>query len=343
MNRMASRAFRGLVRNAPSMAVSAARRCGEFRYRPGTARHEQMRRGFRAAFPERPEHELDALVRATARSTHEYMIEQYELDYLTPAELPGFVRRNARITGGEHLEAALASPKPVVVYTPHYGNFAMACLTLVLESSPRKNVSIFFNPPEKNPYAPRMRKLIEKLDCGAQALHNDRSGLLKAFRTLHKGGLIGMMPDVFEYEVGTIFVPFFQRFAFAMTGTAFLARKYDATLLPLYAQRTARGRFDIRFERPVDIVRTADLDHDVWHTTAAIFRNIEEQLRREPEHWMYWDTFLGRVYPNVTVPSDDTQWEDSLGSIARRFWARSPLAHFVQELDGRRMPAAPAA
>lgn len=340
MTRIAATAFRGIVRRAPSLAAFAARRCGEILFRPGTVRHEQMRRNLGAAFPERTEKQLEALIRATARSGTQYMIEQFELDYMPPAELAGFVRRSATFAGLEHLEAALASPRPVVVYAPHYGNFAMACLLLVLQSAPKKSVSIFFNPPEKNPYAPRMRRLIENLGCGAQALHNDRGGLLKAFRALHKGGLIGIMPDVFDYEAGTIFVPFFGRFAFAMTGTAFLARKYDATLLPLYANRLGTGRFEISIDPPVEITRTDDLDHDVWHTTAAVFRNIEEHLRREPEHWMYWDTFLGRVYPNVTVPSDVAQWETSLGAMSRKFWERSPLAQFVQELNGRRSIAA---
>ena len=338
MRRFAGKAFRRIVRHAPSLASFGARHCGEFLFRPGTVRHEQMGRNLRAAFPERSDGEIESLIRATARSTTQYMIEQLELDYVPPAELPAFVRRSAVFSGLEHLEAALDSPRPVVVYTPHYNNFAMACLLLVLQAAPRKSVSIFFNPPEKNPYAPRMRRLIENLDCGAQALHNDRGGLMKAFRALHKGGLVGIMPDVFDYEAGTILVPFFGRFAFAMTGTAFLARKYEATLLPLYAHRLRTGRFEIRVEPPIEIVQTADLEHDTWHATAAIFRNMEEHLRRDPEHWMYWDTFLGRVYPNVPVPSDAAEWERSLATLSGKLWARSPLAELVQELNARRTP-----
>jgi len=336
VNRLIGRAFRGIVRRTPSLAVFAAQRVGQFLFRPGTPRHERLRRNLTAAFPERSESEIATLITAIARTSYQYMIEQLELDYCPPAELESFVRRHATFSGLENLEAALNGPKPVVVFAPHYGNFAMACLLLVLQSAPKKSVSIFFNPPEKNPYAPRMRRLIENLDCGAQALHNDKGGLLKAFRALHKGGLIGIMPDVFDYEAGSILVPFFGRFAFAMTGTAFLARKYEATLLPLYAKRVSTGKFEIVIEPPVEIVRTDDLDHDVWHTTAAVFRNMEEHLRGDPAHWMYWETFLARVYPNVTVPSDPTAWESSLATLTRRLWARSPLAQFAQELDDRR-------
>jgi KDO2-lipid IV(A) lauroyltransferase len=336
MRRLAGRAFRGIVRHLPSLAAFGARRAGEFMFRRGTERHAQMTRNLRAAFPERSAQELETLIRASARSTTQYMIEQLQLDYTPPAELAAFARRSTTFAGLEHLEAALDSPKPVVVYTPHYSNFAMACLLLVLQASKKKSVSIFFNPPEKNPYAPRMRRLIENLDCDAQALHNDRGGLLKAFRALHKGGLIGIMPDVFDYEAGTILVPFFGRFAFAMTGTAFLARKYDATLLPLYAHRVRTGRFEVRFDAPIEIAHTNDLDADTWHTTAAVFRNMEEHLRRDPAHWMYWDTFLGRVYPNVTVPADAAEWEQSLRTLSRKLWAKSPLAGLIQELDTRR-------
>lgn len=336
MNRIAGRAFRGIVRRAPSLAILAAQCAGRFLYRPGTALHERMRRNLMAAFPECTAKEISARITAITRTSYQYLIEQFELDYCPPAELEAFVRRHAKFSGLEHLEAALNSPKPVVVFAPHYGNFAMACLLLVLQSAPKKSVSIFFNPPEKNPYAPRMRRLIENLDCGAQALHNDKGGLLKAFRALHKGGLIGIMPDVFDYEAGSILVPFFGRFAFAMTGTAFLARKYDAALLPLYAKRVGAGKFEIVIEPAVTVARSEDLDDDVWQTTAAVFRNIEEHLRADPAHWMYWETFLSRVYPNVNVPADPAQWETSLATMSRRLWARSPLAQFVHELDARR-------
>jgi KDO2-lipid IV(A) lauroyltransferase len=328
--KLIDRGFRHLVRTSPSLVKFGARQTGAFLFRRGTARRRDLLLNLEAAFPGE---DVEAIAKKVVRARYEMMIEQLELDYVPPAELRAFVEQRISWRGLEHFDAALDGPEAVILYTPHYGHFAIACLSLVLRAVPKKTVGMFFNPPEKNPYAPRMRRLIENLGLPAQALYNDRGGLLKAFRILQKGGVIGLMPDVYDYEAGTIFVPFFGRFTHAMPGSAFLAQKYNARLLPLYCHRVARGRYEIAFDAPLPLATGGDLEGNVWQTTAAIHANMEAHLRAAPEEWMYWDAFLRRIYPGVTVPRDRAEWDLTLAALSRRFWRGSGLAEIVGDLQ----------
>ncbi len=324
------RIFRQLVRRTPSLVKFAARRTGDVRFRRGSARHAELVRNLAAAFPDG---DVEAIATRFVHARYEMMIEQLELDYVPPAQLRAFVEQRVSWRDVQHLDDALDRPEPIVLYTPHYGHFAIACLALILRVAPKKSVSMFFNPPEKNPYAPRMRRLIENLGVPAQPLYNDRGGLLKAFRTLQKGGFIGLMPDVYDYDAGTIFVPFFGRFTHAMPGSAFLAQKYGATLVPIYCHRVTRGRYEIAVDPPLPLAQGSDLDANVWETTAAIHANMEQHLRAAPEEWMYWDAFIRRIYPGVTVPRDRGEWNDTLAALSRRFWRGSGLAEVVDDLQ----------
>lgn len=321
--------FRRLVLHTPSLVKFAAKGAGAYVYRRGTTIRRDLVRNFEAALPGI---DTEALVKKYVRSRYEMLIEQLELDYLAPEAVRGFVEERVTWSGVEHLDDALGRPEPIVLYTPHFGHFAIAGLALTLRASQKKSVSVFFNPPEKNPYAQRMRNLIESLGVPAQPLYNDRAGLIKAFRTLKSGGFVALMPDVYDADAGTIFVPFFGRFSHAMPGSAFLAQKYNATLLPIYCYRTGTGRYEIRVDPPLPLASGGDLDANVWETTAAIHRNMEQHLRERPEDWMYWQTFIRRTYPGVAVPHDREEWSGALDAVRRRFWRGSGCAELVDEL-----------
>jgi KDO2-lipid IV(A) lauroyltransferase len=323
------------IRHAPALAMPLARRFADAAFRRQTPLHDETLAGLAAAFPEKDDRELQHILRAYAHQRYTYHCEQTQLDFMTPPQLAAYCRERVTIRGEDNLADALRRPEPILGFTPHYGNFAITTLHIAQRVSRERSVSMFFNPPEKNAYAPRMKRLIENLDVNAQPLYNDRSGLLKAFRALHKGGFVGIMPDVYDYEAGTIFVPFFGRLAFAMTGTAFLALKYDATVLPMYCHRIARGRFELVIDPPITLHRSGQMEEDIYWTTAAVFRNVEAHLRERPEQWMYWDTFLRRVYPRVELPNGGPSWRSGVDALSQRFSSASPVGAFVRELAAR--------
>jgi len=327
---------RALIRHTPHFAAYAARLLADLLFPAGSPATKRVEESFASVFPERTPAQARALARAYRRSMFEYALEQMHLDLLPHGKLVRYCTERVELVGGEHFHAALDRPEPIVVFAPHYGNFAVVSLRIAIEARGKKNVHFFFNPPEKNAYSPRIQRLFRILDHGVEAIMNDRAGVVKASRALDRGALVGIMPDVAEFDSRALFVPFFRRLAVAMGGTAHLALRSNATVLPMYAWRVAAGRFVMEVCPPLPLVRLDSMEESVYATTAAIFRNMEEMIARRPEHWMYWDTFPTRVFGGVTLPVSPAGWRDQLAALRKIFVAGdSELGTFLEQLANR--------
>jgi KDO2-lipid IV(A) lauroyltransferase len=46
-------------------------------------------------------------------------------------------------------------------------------------------------------------------------------------------------------------------------------------------------KYRLRFEPPVQLVRTEDIERDVFENTQRFAKAIEEIIRRQPEQWVW--------------------------------------------------------
>lgn len=303
---------------APVGAAALARVADAYEYLNAeeTAR---LKYNFALAFPELSDAGLRELVIRHRRATFQSEYERKQLDMMPPARLRDFCARRVEIEGAEHLRAACESPEPVVLFTPHYGSFAVGTMRAAMEIAPHKQFSVFYDAPEKNPTTQIYKGLFERLDVGTRVLYNDRTAILAGTRALRKGGVLGIMPDVYEYNPGLMYVPFFGGLTVAMGGTAFFALKANARLLPAYCWRSARGRFVTRFDPPIELSRTGDLGEDIYRTTVRIFANMQAQLTAAPEHWVYWDGFSARMGHDLEarLPHGTESWAERFTKLRR--------------------------
>lgn len=299
---------------------------------------ERLQQNFSFAFPHLSEQELRELVIKHRRATFQAEYERKQLDMMPGPQLRDFCMKHIEIEGEEHLRAACEGVEPVVLFTPHYGSFAIGTMRAALDIAPHKQFSLFYDSPEKNPTTHIYKGLIERLEVGTKVLYNDRTAILAGTRALRKGGVLGIMPDVYEYNPGLMFVPFFNGLTVAMGGTAFFALKAEARLLPAYCWRRGRGRFHLRYDPPIELSRTGNLSEDIYHTTVRIFANLEAQFTAAPEHWVYWDRFSTRMAYDLEakLPRGHESWAERF-TILRRAMAteQSTLGRFLGGFEAR--------
>ncbi|HEV2707872.1 MAG TPA: hypothetical protein VGV59_18275 [Pyrinomonadaceae bacterium] len=290
----------------------------------------RLRDNFALAFPEMTETAREELIKKHWRSKFQSEFERIQLNAMPREQLIRFCRTHVEIEGERNFRAACESSRPVIFFTPHYGNFAFACVHLTIEVGAYKTISFFYDSPEVNPTTAMYKGLIERLECNAKTLYNDKTAVLKGLRALKNGNALGMMPDVYEYNPGLMYVPFFGRLAVAMGGTAFFALKSDALLIPLYCYRRSGGRFIIKYGAPVELSRTDDFARDMYVTTARIHADMQRQLTALPEHWVYWPTLDDRFgfAARTELPRDEWGW------MERFFALRSELAEEHSSLAG---------
>lgn len=297
---------------------------------------KQLKQNFALAFPERSEKELRDLVIKFRRSTFQGEYERRLLNLMPGPQLRDFCLQRVEIEGGEHLRAACEGPEPVVLFTPHYGSFAVGTMRAAMDIAPHKQFSVFYDSPEKNPTTHIYKGLIDRLEVGTKVLYNDRTAILAGARALKKGGVLGIMPDVYEFNLGLMYVPFFGGLTVTMGGTAFFALKANARLLPAYGWRRRHGHFVVRYDPPIELSRTGDLAEDIYHTTVRIFANLQAQFTAAPEHWVYWDRFAARMaYEyNVRLPRAGESWSEQFTSLRQALATeQSPLGRFLRNLE----------
>ena len=114
-------------------------------------------------------------------------------------------------------------------------------------------------------------------------------------RVLKEAGTIGVLADQNTMPEEAVFVDFFGKKASTTTGIARVALHTDAAVVPGYAVWDEEIRkYRLRFEPPVELIRTGDTERDVLENTQKFTKVIEEIIRKYPEQWVWvhgrWNT-----------------------------------------------------
>jgi Kdo2-lipid IVA lauroyltransferase/acyltransferase len=135
----------------------------------------------------------------------------------------------------------------------------------------------------------RVDALVNRYRClsGNQPIFKNESArtLLKI---LHGSGTVGILADQNTMPQEGVFVEFFGKTACTTTGIARLALHTEAAVVPGYAYwDESIGKYRLRFEPAVELVRTGDTERDVFVNTQKFAKVIEGIISKYPEQWVW--------------------------------------------------------
>jgi phosphatidylinositol dimannoside acyltransferase len=312
------------VVHAPGLCARLAALRADIERRPGTHGYDSVSEALRIALHEVDDRTRRRWCREFWRARYRSWVEHRLLENLSGSDLQRYVADRVTVEGREHLDATLDAREPVVAFTPHFGSFLMATLRVALEARGRKQLFLFYDPPEVNRYAPTMRRIFDRMAVGTESVFNNRAGLIKVSRGLARGGALGLMPDVYRWEPSAMFVPFLGRFQVFMAGTAFFALRFGARLLPLYCRPVEPGRFRLKVDPCLAVSGDGPTADALFEATAAIAHNMETHIRQAPEHWVYWPRFGRQIEGTLSLPASPEAWESALTSLRERYQTRAP-------------------
>src|SRR5260370_9754476 len=112
---------------------------------------------------------------------------------------------------------------------------------------------------------------------------------------LKEAGTVGILADQNTMPQEAMFVDFFGEMASTSTGIARLALHTDAAVVPGYAVwDEAIGKYRLRFEPPVELIRTGAMERDVVEHTQKFTKVIDDIIRKYPDQWVWvhgrWNT-----------------------------------------------------
>jgi KDO2-lipid IV(A) lauroyltransferase len=236
------------------------------------SRRRIVRRNLQICFPHLDSQQLDALTKRQFENLGAFVAE------LAIAWF-GSVERTAhlfRVEGVEHLQAALARGKGVLLFSGHFTTLEICVPTI------KSLVPLF-----AFMFRARSNALLNVLQtrCRRRAAHvalaND--DVRAVLRLLSKNAVVWYAPDQARIDRGEL-IEFFGEPAMTSTAASRLARLSGAAVVPLFFQRLPDcSGYLLRFHAPLADLPTKDAAHDTVRLVAV----LESFVRECPEQY-FW-------------------------------------------------------
>ncbi len=317
-----------LCRLSPSVAVRIGQGLGALAYWLQPTRTRIGILNLRAAFPgQRSPPEARRIIRACYQHMGAGLVELLRLPVMDRAYLDRYIT----IKDLDRFERAVASGRPLIFLTGHYGNWELYSIVSALLGSP---VVALARAQEK---LPRLYRLLVSYreSTGCTIIHKGGAikQLIAALRARRPVAIVGD-----QASRQGIFVEFFGRPALFATGPFRLAREHGAVMVPTFIHRL-RGPFHrIIIEPPIELDRGVPaaevIRQGIERFAAALARHVEE----DPCQWLWmhkrWKHSPAR---RVLVLSDGKAGHvrQSLAVVEVLRQARPALSHEVVEIRYR--------
>lgn len=239
----------------------------------------------RIAFPDWSDAQRKAVIRGMVRNLG-WMAAEF-------ARFPKYTKQNIEsivvLDGHENFLEGHRRGKGVLYLTGHIGAWELSSFAHALYGFPLHYMA---RPIENG----KIDALVNGYRClsGNQPVFKNESARAM-LKVLKQAGTIGILADQNTMPSEAAFVDFFGTAASTTTGIARLALHTDAAVVPGYAVWDERlGKYRLRFEPPVELIRTGDAERDVLENTQKFTKVLEEIIRRYPDQWIWvhgrWNT-----------------------------------------------------
>jgi len=249
-------------------------------------------RNLALAFPEKSAAERARILRGEFTSLGRQLAEL--------CQFPRYTRENVEqvvvYDGFENYERARARGKGVLFLTAHFGGWELSAFAHSLHGH---WMHIVMRPMD-NVY-------LNRLILQYRTMHGNKTvdkddfvrGLLSAMKA---GEVVGILMDTNMTPPQGVFVDFFGIPACTASGLARIALRTDAAVIPGFTiWDSALGKYRLRFDPAVELVRTGELEADIVANTQKFTKIIEEYVRKYPEQWLWvhrrWKTRPEREKP----------------------------------------------
>jgi Kdo2-lipid IVA lauroyltransferase/acyltransferase len=230
------------------------------------------------AFPEWTEAQRRAVMKQMTRNLG-WMAAEF-------ARMPQYTKTNIEkvvvLDGHENFLEGQRRGKGVLYLTGHIGAWELSSYAHALYGFPLHYMA---RPLDNQPLDALVNSYRGK--SGNRPIYKNEAARLM-LKVLKDAGTVGILADQNTMPDEGVFVDFFGVPACTTTGLARVALHTDAAVVPGYAFWDGNLRkYRLRFEPPVELLRTGDAEHDIRENTQRFAKVIEEIIRKYPEQWVW--------------------------------------------------------
>ncbi|HEX9922025.1 MAG TPA: lysophospholipid acyltransferase family protein [Anaerolineae bacterium] len=217
-------------------------------------------------------------IQQRARATFNFILYNYFDLFRLPGLSAATIEKLVTISGWEHVEAALAGGRGIVMTSAHLGN-----IEIVLYAMLRRGLSIAIpvervEPPELFAYITRLRT-----SQGLKLLPVD-GPLIDLIRTLKKGGVAGLAGDRDITQTGQV-IDFFGYPARLPDGHVKLALRTGVPLVLGFSRRNPDHSYHTYFLPAFHLPQAGAEQERVAAGMNFVVTEMEKAIRQQPEQW----------------------------------------------------------
>jgi len=189
--------------------------------------------------------------------------------------------RLAVYEGVEHLHAAAAAGKGVLVFSGHFGHWEMVALLQHRFGVPMTMVVSPLVNRRWNRFITRLRS------APGNTVLSKRNAARPIMKALRQGRAIAILIDQNVRGDGGLFIDFFGRPASTTPALATLAFRSGAPIVPVFSWFRPDGRLHVSYRQPIVAERRGAIEDDIRDLMRACTDLLEEEIRRRPESWLW--------------------------------------------------------
>jgi KDO2-lipid IV(A) lauroyltransferase len=208
-----------------------------------------------------------------------YSFAEIPIGLATP---PAQVCHEIPLQGREHLDAALAKGRGVILLSAHLGNFLILGSRLALGGY---RTHVLINQPARGGVGRLLDEYRSQVLQTAIPARPRGQALRRLIDVLRQNEVVIIIADEYRRSGSGVRVPFFGRQVLARRGPATIALRTGAAIVPGYLIRGGNGRLTLTIEPELALDRTRGGNTAIAANTMRITRWLERTVRRYPDQW----------------------------------------------------------
>jgi KDO2-lipid IV(A) lauroyltransferase len=228
----------------------------------------------RRAFPDWTPQQVKTTAQRVFRNFGVSLAEFLKAPSMTQPE----IERILTVVGLEHLDAAFAEGKGVLLITGHFGNWELMARYICMLGYPVAVIARDADDPGTTELVTMLR---ERSGYRVFPRGNAARLVLKALRA---NEAVGILPD---QNAGDVFVEFFGQKAGSVAGPAVFHLRTGAPLVPLFNVRLPDDRHRVEILAPMRFEPSGDAQADYQRIMQALHDVLEGYVRRYPDQWLW--------------------------------------------------------
>ena len=209
-------------------------------------------------------------------------------------------RENIALLGRQHLDAAFAKGRGVILLSAHLGNFFLLGSRLAADDYPS---FVLVNQPRNGRFAELMDDYRLRVHQPTIHARPRRQALREMYSVLRQNRLVIVIADEFRAGRG-IEVPFFGGTVIARRGAVTLALRTGAAIVPACLVRQPNDGLNVIIEPELELDRSSKGSAQIIENTVCITQWLERTVRAHPDQWNWMNI---RHWVNQRKPAADRQ------------------------------------